>query len=145
MFCYYSSQSDFLFFKSRVKTLKFSVASCLPSARTRLIKMVDESGILSVEETELFNQNEDEMITRNLNYAAGSQQLQVSDAREDVGRPVESQSQEHMLATLIELVRDYPCLWNTTCRSFKEKPKKDEAWRRICLVLGIDSKCYKVL
>jgi hypothetical protein len=38
---------------------------------------------------------------------------------------------------LIEEVRRYPCLWNISLASHKDKPKKQEAWRRISAVLNI--------
>ncbi len=34
-------------------------------------------------------------------------------------------------ADLIELIKDYRCLWDVSCRSFKETPKKQQAWREI--------------
>ena len=43
-----------------------------------------------------------------------------------------------ILAFLIEEVRQYPCLWDTHCRSFKETPKKNEAWQRISKKLQFD-------
>ena len=36
---------------------------------------------------------------------------------------------------LIEEVRNYPCVWDVSARSYKEKPKKVEAWRRMSSVL----------
>ena len=39
---------------------------------------------------------------------------------------------------LIEEVRSYDCLWNTTCRAFKETPKKAEAWRQISAKLNME-------
>ena len=38
---------------------------------------------------------------------------------------------------LIEEVRRYPCLWNISLAFHKDKPKKQEAWRRISAVLNI--------
>ena len=32
---------------------------------------------------------------------------------------------------LINEIKSYKCLWDTSCRSYKEKPKKDESWRLI--------------
>lgn len=37
---------------------------------------------------------------------------------------------------LIEEVRRYPCVWNVTLNSNKDKPKKMEAWRRISAALN---------
>ena len=38
----------------------------------------------------------------------------------------------------IEEVRSYDCLWNTTCRAFRETPKKAEAWRQISAKLNME-------
>ena len=45
-------------------------------------------------------------------------------------------------ADLIELVRDYRCIWDTSCRSFKEHPKKQQAWRSISGKLNLDGMWY---
>lgn len=37
---------------------------------------------------------------------------------------------------LIEEVRQYPCVWNVSSNSYKDKPKKMEAWRRISAALN---------
>ena len=39
---------------------------------------------------------------------------------------------------LIELIRERRCIWDTSCRSFKETPKKQQAWREIAAKLGQD-------
>ena len=66
---------------------------------------------------------------------------QVTDA-EDTARHV-SQDKNMLLTQLMELVRSRPCLWNTSNRSFKEKPKKDEAWRQISYQLGVTGESFE--
>ena len=39
---------------------------------------------------------------------------------------------------LVELVKEYRCIWDTSCRSFKETPKKQQAWRVISSTLKRD-------
>lgn len=41
-------------------------------------------------------------------------------------------------AELIELIREYRCIWDTSCRSFKETPKKQQAWKEIARKLEQD-------
>ena len=41
------------------------------------------------------------------------------------------------LPTLIEEVRMYRCLWDTSCRAFKESQKKEEAWNRVSERLNV--------
>ena len=36
---------------------------------------------------------------------------------------------------LIEEVRKYPCIWDISCKSHKDKFKKMEAWRRVLAAL----------
>ena len=43
---------------------------------------------------------------------------------------------------LIEDVRKYQGLWNTTARSFKETPKKAEAWRRVLAAMKMEGKYF---
>lgn len=38
---------------------------------------------------------------------------------------------------LIEEVRKYPCIWNISLKSNRDKPKKMEAWRRISTSLKV--------
>ena len=54
----------------------------------------------------------------------------------------EAEDQENQLRArdwqgdLIEEVRTYECVWNTRSKSFKDRFKKAEAWRRISMSLG---------
>ena len=92
--------------------------------------------------TQAYNAAEDAMITANRNY------LSVSD--NSALRSSNSETSEHEASSsstgrcweveLIEEVRSYPCLWNTTSRSFKETPKEGEAWRRISASINISGK-----
>ena len=34
---------------------------------------------------------------------------------------------------LIECVREHPCLYDSTCKEFKDKEKKENAWEEISL------------
>ena len=53
-----------------------------------------------------------------------------------------SQQYANIQCMLIEEVRKYQCLWNTTCRSFKETPKKAEAWRRVSVAMKMEGKFF---
>ena len=53
-----------------------------------------------------------------------------------------SQQYSNIQCMLIEEVRKYQCIWNTTCRSFKETPKKDEAWRRVSVAMKMEGKFF---
>ena len=35
----------------------------------------------------------------------------------------------------IDMVKEEPCIWNTSLRSFREQPKKKLAWQKIAEVL----------
>ena len=48
------------------------------------------------------------------------------------GKPVAS-----FLIILIQEVRKYPCVWNISIKSYKNRPKKMEAWRRISTSLKV--------
>ena len=50
---------------------------------------------------------------------------------------LDSCSKNILITQLIELVRDRPCLWDVSARSYKEKPKKDEAWRQVATQLRV--------
>ena len=39
---------------------------------------------------------------------------------------------------LVKEIRKYRCLWDTSCRSFKDSPKKQQAWRGIAVKLEKD-------
>ena len=79
-------------------------------------------------------------------------QLQAQRSREQQGdylgsmignRPTQQQSETQITQNdtvegdedddemLINEVKSYRCLWDTKCRSYKENPKKAEAWRAI--------------
>ena len=54
--------------------------------------------------------------------------------------------------TLIELVRDRECLFNTQGKEYKNRPMRDKAWMEIGMVMGMNRKflrflalCYIVL
>ncbi|XP_047131831.1 uncharacterized protein LOC124810847 [Hydra vulgaris] len=47
---------------------------------------------------------------------------------------------KNLEAHLIEEVRRFPCLWDTTTRAYKETPLKVEAWRQISTLLNVDEK-----
>ena len=53
-----------------------------------------------------------------------------------------SQQYSNIQCMLIEEVRKYQCIWNTTCRSFKETPKKAEAWRRVSVAMKMEGKFF---
>ena len=44
--------------------------------------------------------------------------------------PATNESELHTM--LIEEIRKYPCIWDISSKSNKERPKKIEAWKRIC-------------
>lgn len=46
------------------------------------------------------------------------------------------------LVNLIEEVRKYPCIWNVSSKSHKDKPRKMEAWRRISGALCVPGKLF---
>ena len=66
-----------------------------------------------------------------------SHSLEDTGERQEVNRNVEEE--------LIELVRDYRCIWDTSCRSFKEHPKKQQAWRNISGKLNLDGMWFRNL
>ena len=41
---------------------------------------------------------------------------------------------------LIEVIKDYRCIWDVSCRSFKETLKKQQAWKQIAMKLKQDGK-----
>ena len=45
--------------------------------------------------------------------------------------------------SLIEEFGHYPCIWNISLSSHKDKPKKQEAWRRISSALNVPG-IYKI-
>ena len=47
--------------------------------------------------------------------------------------PATNESELHTM--LIEEIRKYPCIWDISSKSNKERPKKIEAWKRICASL----------
>jgi hypothetical protein len=49
---------------------------------------------------------------------------------------------KNLEAHLIEEVRRFPCLWDTTTRAYKETPLKVEAWRQISTLLNVDGKLF---
>jgi len=38
---------------------------------------------------------------------------------------------------LVDMMESYPCLWNTSSRSYKDINKKDEAWKELQRRLGV--------
>ena len=47
-------------------------------------------------------------------------------------------AEKDFLGALIEEVRLYRCLWDSSCRAFKELPKKQQAWKQIAEKLNVD-------
>ena len=43
---------------------------------------------------------------------------------------------------LIELMKDYRCVWDMSCRAFIEKQKKQQAWKEIAMKLNEDGEPY---
>ena len=39
---------------------------------------------------------------------------------------------------MIEEVKNYPCIWNVSSTEFRDRPKKEECWKRVAAVLGRD-------
>ncbi len=70
--------------------------------------------------------------------------LDVDDEGLDQGRTCDKDktlnNEQCLEADLIELIKYYPCHWDVSCRSFKEIPKKQQAWREIARKLKQDSK-----
>ena len=53
----------------------------------------------------------------------------------------ENSQQDGLVSTvederLVEAVQAYHCIWDTSCRSYKELPKKLQAWKQISLKHG---------
>ena len=48
-------------------------------------------------------------------------------------------------ADLIELIQERRSIWDTSCRSFKETPKKQQAWKEIAGKLGQDGMTTYIL
>ena len=46
------------------------------------------------------------------------------------------------LGDLIEEVKLYRCLWDSSCRAFKELPKKQQAWSLVAERFNIDGMCF---
>ena len=99
--------------------------------------------------TDHYNSIEDSFIYNNRLYLQESRRraLVVSDNSEiqehdATGHQFQLQEVQHHSKNwevdLIEEVRNYDCLWNTTSRAFKETPKKAEAWRQISAKLNIE-------
>ena len=45
---------------------------------------------------------------------------------------------------LIELMKDYRCVWDVSCRAFKENQKKQQAWKEIAMKLNKDGEPYSI-
>ena len=47
---------------------------------------------------------------------------------------------DDLLVQMVNMVQNYPVIWNTSLRSFKDLHKKTEAWRRISQALNCSGK-----
>ena len=45
---------------------------------------------------------------------------------------------------LIELMKDYRCVWDVSCRAFKENQKQQQSWKEIAMKLNKDGEPYSV-
>ena len=45
---------------------------------------------------------------------------------------------------LIELLKDYRCAWDVSCRAFKDNQKKQLTWKEIPMILNKDGELYSV-
>ena len=98
--------------------------------------------------TAQYNSEENAFINANQIYLQDARrELLVSDSsdiqqeqhqEEVAARQEQHPPSENWEVDLIEEVRSYNCLWNTTCRAFKETPKKAEAWRQISAKLNME-------
>ena len=113
----------------------------------------DEEGLYTEDDpnvfTDEYNASEDALTQANRGVIMQNSLLRVSDIsvlHASGNDGVEESSRAEIAAEkdwqvdLINLVHNYPCIWNTTARSFKETPKKTEAWRRISVKLNIEGK-----
>ena len=55
---------------------------------------------------------------------------------------IEERLERDFLATLVEEVRAYRCLWDSSCRAFKELPKKQQARSQIAGKLNIEGEFF---
>ena len=70
-----------------------------------------------------------------VNMAAQPQQSVLFEG--DVGQSmINSRTTEFDTEIFIDLVREEPCLWNTSIRSYKEQGKRRNAWSKISKVFG---------
>ena len=101
-------------------------------------------GFLDKFDTQAYNSSEDAMITNNRNYflAISDNSALRSSNQQTSENETSTNTKKSWEVELIDEVRSYPCLWDTTSRSFKETPKKAEAWRRISSTMNIDGIYY---
>ncbi|XP_065642557.1 uncharacterized protein LOC136074181 [Hydra vulgaris] len=62
----------------------------------------------------------------------------MTDLNVDFSRIQSYSTSKSLEAHLIEEARRFPCLWDTTTRSYKETPLKIEAWRQISALLNVE-------
>ena len=121
-------------------------------AKWRLLVMESQqyninSEDLSQEWTDNYNNREDSNLAQSQSYVSqlieaaslmnSSQSSQFEQSNQQACKSNEDVEVQFQLS-LIEEVRQYPCLWNTSARSFRETPKKQQAWRNIGVKLSVD-------
>ena len=80
------------------------------------------------------------------NFMFHQTQQDQGEARADslnVGPGSSSSVIEFYTEVFIDLVRDEPCLWNTSLRSYKEQNKRRNAWNKISEIFAKDGECIK--
>lgn len=71
----------------------------------------------------------------------GNQELLLNNKNVQVDHcQVSGNNSGEFLGDLIEKIKNYQCLWDSSSRGFKELPKKQEAWIRIGGKFNVDGK-----
>ena len=61
--------------------------------------------------------------------------IQETNSLQDAGKA-------NVEADLVDQMQNYRCIWDTSCRSFKETNKKQQAWRELAVSLKENGKLY---
>ena len=90
-------------------------------------------------DTDKFNQEENNLMTKTRDILTNlRQQSEQSTGNESISQTVspEASARKFDHESLIELIREYQCLWNSNVRAYKDNTKRNASWKQIQKTFG---------
>ena len=87
------------------------------------------------------NQNLQDSISEHCGTGTASQ---VATSEGQVRNEKSSEFGQSLEGDLIELMKYYRCVWDASCRAFKENQKKQHTWKEIAMKLNKDGEPYSI-